>query len=75
MKIVKFTKRYQRYNAGEVAGFPDIEAGNLIKFGVAVLNASAASAAVPKTEGREKAAETKRNRQETAAETKRNRQR
>lgn len=35
MKVVRFTQRYGCYNPGETAGFPETEAANLLKLGVA----------------------------------------
>ncbi|AXQ93200.1 hypothetical protein LV780_04860 [Cereibacter azotoformans] len=43
MTPVRFTKHHGRYNSGEVAGFPDAEAAELVAAGVASpLNAPAA---------------------------------
>jgi hypothetical protein len=36
MRIVRFTRHYAQYNAGEGAGFPDDQAQKLIDLGVAV---------------------------------------
>jgi colicin import membrane protein len=54
MKSVRFTGHYRNYNAGEVAGFPDDHADELIARGFAVSEADALAA--EKAEAEAKAA-------------------
>ena len=44
MKAVKFTKGWNKYNAGETAGFDDDHADGLVRAGLAVLVGSVAAA-------------------------------
>lgn len=55
MKSVRFTGHYRNYNAGEVAGFPDDHADELIAQGFAVSEADALAAEKAEAEAAAKA--------------------
>ncbi len=56
MKSVRFTGHYRNYNAGEVAGFPDDHADELIAQGFAVSLADALAAEEAAAKAAEEAA-------------------